>query len=724
RREIQSIENLRKVLVKLDEYEREGAPLFMRFGLYSGNRIYKEKLLNIYYNAIEQRFKQPTLKKLESDLAAFSSEKTSSASGDLDGKQEDILGKKYDELKVYLMWSEEFKDRAEPTSFSDTLETTWFTESKLPAEFSETAKAQLDFYFKQVDRQKEYEGDTSRFPRIALNQEIVKQARVKLKAFPAYLRYLKRVTTEVSKEVDAASVDTILAGRSQGTLEGKHTIPGAYTVEGYRKFMKEKISKANEELSKDDWVMGETTGDPKTQSAEIEKLEKKYFREYTDNWRKLVRETKVVPFDQSQEAMEKTLNAFSDADSPMKIFLEEVARNTDLSAEPEPEGWIDWIKSFFSKKQKTDTGGNTDVEKDFRPLFDFVGSGEEKTDKALPIELYGSEIKRLANQLVGISSREKAKISTDIANEKGEVFKALRTVENKINSSLDTFKTPAGQELARLMKEPITEVRVYFGADAKTQLQKTWTEQILPKAKEIESGYPFEDQGESDLTKVSAFLNPVNGTLTKFYKDNLEKYFEESNGQLVVKEGSPKFTPEFVAYLNNAFKLQKALFGNNASPNFEYGFQLLPVQESVIEVTIDGQSISSTGTTSVNLKFPAPTGTETGVLMNFSSTAGTNSTSGNPLGNTAGSDVAPTNPNSTGPSQFMQDSNDTLKFPGSWGLFKFFDAGSPNPEPGGGYSLTYKLGGKTIRAIVTPKGGDLFNKKTFRDVKAPDSFLQ
>ncbi len=723
RREIQSIENLRKVLEKLDDYERNGAPFLMRFGLYSGNRLYKEKLLNIYYNAVEQRFKQPALKKLESDLAAFSSDQNTSGSGDLDEKQEDLLGKKYDELKVYLMWSEEFKDRAEPTSFSDTLETIWFAESKLPPEFSETAKAQLDFYFKQVDRQKEYERDTSRFPRIALNQEIVRQARVKLKSFPAYLRYLKRVTTEVSKEVDAATVDTILAGRSQDTLEGKHTIPGAYTVDGYRKFMKEKILKANEELSKDDWVMGEKVGDAKTQTTEIAKLEQKYLREYTDNWRKLVRETKVVPFDQNQDSMEKTLNAFSDSDSPMKIFLEEVARNTDLSAEPEAEGWIAWIKSFFSKKQKTDTGGNTDVEKDFRPLFDFVGSGEEKSEKSLPIEQYGSELKRLANQLVGISSREKAKISGDIANEKGEVYKALRTVENKINSSLESFKTPAGQELARLMKEPISEVRVYFGADAKTQLQKTWAEQILPKAKEIESGYPFDDQGESDLTKLSAFLNPVNGTLTKFYKDNLEKYFEESNGEYVVKEGSPKFSPEFVAYLNNAFKLRKALFGDNASPNFEYDFQLLPVQDAVIEITIDGQKISSSGTASVKLKFPAATGTETGVLMNFSSTAEVNSTSGNPSANNSNSVVSPSNPN-TGPSQFMQDSNDTLKFPGSWGLFKFFDAGSHNKEPGGEYTLTYSLGGKTVKAVVKPTGGDLFDRNTFKSVKAPDSFMQ
>ncbi len=726
RREIESIENLRKVLVDLDEYEREGAPLYMRFGLYSGNRLYKEKLLNIYYNAVEQRFKQPTLKKLESELNTFTSSADIGGSANLTEQQEDELGKKYDLLKVYLMWSDEFKDRAEPTSFSDTLEEIWFSESNLAPELKDTAKAQLDFYFKQVDREQEYTGDNSRFPRIPLNKNLVDKARVKLRAFPAYLRYLKRVTTEVSKEVDPVTVDTILESRGQDTLDGTHTISGAYTIDGYRKFMKEKIANANEELSKDDWVMGEKAGDAATQATEIAKLEKKYFREYTDNWRKLVRGARVTPYDGKEENMEKTLNAFSDADSPMKILLEEIARNTDLSADDTPTGWIDWFTSFFSRKQKNDTGGNTEVEKDFRPLFEFVGSGEEETDKALPVDQYGSEMKRLSNQLVGISRREREKISREISNEKGAVFKALRTVENKISGMLDGFKTPAGQELARLMKEPISEVRVFFGADAKSQLQKTWNEQILPKAKEIESGYPFDEQGDADLTKLTAYLNPVNGTLSKFYKDNLEKYFEESNGQYVVKESSPKFSPEFITYLNNAFALRKALFGESATPNFEYDFELLRVDAAIIEVTIDGQKVSSEGTGSVKLKFPAATGTETGVVMNFSSTSGTISTSGDPgSANNPNSDVSPSKPNSPAPlSQFLQSPNDTLKYPGSWGLFKFFDAGGPSKQPSGEYLLSYKLGGKTVRATVKPTGGDLFDKNTFRAVKAPQNFMQ
>ena len=43
----------------------------MRMGLYSGDRIYSEKLLPIYFNAVEQRFKTPIVKSLEEDLRKF-----------------------------------------------------------------------------------------------------------------------------------------------------------------------------------------------------------------------------------------------------------------------------------------------------------------------------------------------------------------------------------------------------------------------------------------------------------------------------------------------------------------------------------------------------------------------------------------------------------------------------------------------------------------------------
>ncbi len=734
RREIDAMENLRKVLVKLDDYERNGAPWYMRLGLYSGNKVYRESLLRIYYNAVEQRFRQPTERRVLKELQQFASSPTITNTDNLDQKQIDLLEEKYNLLKTYLMWSGGsydtdsgkvfYKEQAEPTTFSETLKDYWFAESKLPTEYKDTAKAQLDFYFKQVDRENTYPQDKSGFPRIEFNTPLVKNVRNKLKAYPNYLRYLNRVTSAVSKKTDAVKVETILSGRSKGVLEGTHTIPGAYTLEGYRNHMKDAIANANEELSKDDWVMGDKAGGGESLKKELTNLRNEYFKDYADQWRELIRTTKIIKYE-DKETMSKALNAFSNEDSPMKALLEEVARNTNLSAEAESQGWMEWIKSFWSKKEKTKTGGNTPVETAFRPLFKYVGSGNEEETKSAPISTYGSKLKPLAGFLNEASEDKIQKITKELAEEKGTFVRGLNNVDQHINTSTEAFQTTsAGQEITVLLKEPVAQVRVFFGAGVEQQIRKGWANQILTKAKEIENGYPFNNDGESDLNKVTDFLNPTSGELSQFYNKNLEKYFEKKDGKLVVKESSNiKFNSEFVTYLNNAFELRRVLFNDKAAPNFEYEYKLLPVKNAIVEVTIDGKKITSQGTSSGNLSFPAPTGSENGVSIVTSAT-GSSTTSGNPLPPTTPAnnpDSSVTNPTSN----FLQDtSNAQLKFQGSWGLFRFFDAGSPSKQPGGDYILTHSVGGITIKSVVKPKGGDLFNKTIFTRLKAPNEILQ
>jgi type VI protein secretion system component VasK len=288
----------------------------------------------------------------------------------------------------------------------------------------------------------------------------------------------------------------------------------------------------------------------------------------------------------------------------------------------------------------------------------------------------------------------------------------LRDRENDIQGLTGAFKeTPSGQELITLLMKPIANLRALFGAGIKAQLQKAWNDQILPAAKEIEKGYPFEDgQTEADLTKLSAYLNPVDGKFSQFYNGQLKKYFDESNGQLKPKQGADmQFTDDFVAYLNSAISLQKALYGTSQTPKFEYEFALKPVQGALVEITIDGQKATSDATGSIKGTFPA-SGTDTGVFINFGSTSAT----------TGGSTPA-TNSNSA--PQPTGDSS-SKKYQGTWGLFRFVDDGHPQKQSSGEYLLTYTVGGKPISATIKPSGGDLFDKNIFRSLKAPQAFLK
>ena len=732
-RELNAAEDLREVMVKLDDYERNGSPFGMGMGLYSGNKIYKEKLLPIYFSVIEQRFKTPTVAKIEGELKKFNSSASIANPSQLTPQEEENLGKHYDLLRAYLMLSGDYKDRANATDISNALKDYWVTESKIPAGMELSAQQQLEFWAKQVDR----EEAPGRFPRITLNPELVKATREKLKVFPAANRYYKRKVTEISKDIDEkiglTNAEGILTRNSADTqfIEGTYTVPGAYTLDGYRQ-MKLAILQSNVELSVDDWVLGEQGKTAVAQTTDAARIEEFYLRDYAQHWRNFVKGINVKPY--TKDNAKVALESFSGVSSPMKILVTQIARNTNFSAKPAPVGWWEWAKSLFTSSQALNTGGNTPVEKEFLPLFTFVGTPDKPN---APIDQYQRELGAVSNKFSGFSVTEINQLSVDLAKDDDKNFKELRQANTKIGTMLATFNTtPTGQEVATMLKKPLENLSSLLGADAQKSLAETWTQQLLPAAKELEKGFPFADGAtETDLTKLTVYLNPENGSFSKFYKDNnLQKYFDGAPGQLKLKESSTtKFSPEFVDYLNKILLLREALFGKSATPNFEYEFKLSPITDGLLEGTIDGQSVKSDA--SVKLKFPASGGSETGVNITFSSSGGTVSTSGTstaPASNTAtnssNTNSAPAATPKPTPKANTNSSDSSsassIKKPGTWGLFRFFNDGSPKKEATGEYTLTYTLGGKTVTAVVKPSGGDLFDKELFKSARAPEKLLK
>lgn len=725
REEIKALDDLREVLVRLDDYKREGAPWYMRFGLYSGDKIYLEKLLPIVYvNAVEQRFKEPGVRKLKDDLNKFAS---SPLTGNAE-EQDKIMEANFNLLTAYLMLSAEHKKRAESRTLISALEEYWITESKLPADLAETGKEQLKFYARQVDREQ--------FPPITVDMALVEKVRQKLRNYPAVNRYYKRKVAEINKAVEekngAMTVEKMLAASGGNTsfIQGTHAVPGAYTLEG-NQLMKTAINEASQKLSEDDWVMNEKSA---AQSNDVATLEKRYHRDYADQWKAFVKGLSVRQY--NKQSAEDTLFAFSNANSPVEILLKEVSRQTNLSAEPE-QGWIDWLISYipFRKANKTQTIGNTSVEQEFRPLFEFIGE-EGKQNAA--VANYRRSIGSVANKYSRlVSANEIDSLAEAPESVRASKFGELGKAEAEIRSMLGAFNaTSSGQEIALFLQEPLENLQALLGVGEKEQLAKNWSEKLLPLAKTLEKGYPFESvEAEADLKNLRSYLNPQTGELSKFFNERLKNYFETVDGQLKPKESSDiKFSDEFVAYLNNAFRLRRALYGENGSTEkFEYDFKLNASKDAIIEVTIDGQPVKSEDTASAKLTFPAATG-QTGVLMKLASTSSATSTSGSTLPtntpvNSSTNSSANTTPSAVNSSRNLSpnnqsDSSSEIKSQGTWGLFKFFDKGSPEKQTDGSYLLKYSLGGKTVTASVKPSGEDLFDKNLFRSVRAPEKLLK
>ncbi len=631
----------------------------------------------------------------------------------------DVLDKNFDLFRAYLMLSKEqvnpslpelgtYRTHAESTTLFETLKPYISKESKIPEALVSSANQQLEFYFQQIKRDD--------FPSIKLDANLVDASRKKLQAYPAWAQYYKRVTADISKKVPQVTADTILAGKGggQGVFSATYTVPGAFTIDGYKKYMIEAIDKASQELNKDDWVMGGNSAKGQVDPQAVKNIEDKYFKDYISHWKKLIASANVPQYKELPD-VKNAFQIFSDVNSPLKTFLEEVSRQTNFSATAVNQTWTEYFSSFFQSKQKTNQE-KTQVEVEFEPLFKFT----ESKDGASELSNYGNALKAIITCAVpagcNIDKTSLEKITTEVQTNSGPFFDNLSKVEKNIDSVASKFNTGTpGPDIAILIKKPLSNFIDLVGGGIKDKLVKDWA-QVYAASQKFEKGYPFTNEGDADITELTKYLNAQNGTLSEFYKTRLAQYFEGEVPNLKLRESSEiKFDENFVKYLNNAFRLRETLFGKEgAKISYKYGVELKKVNDALIEVKIDGQQIDTNTTGSKDFTFPSTTG-ETGAVIELASTGDTSG------GNNSANSSSPTVSSNAG-----QDSGSTkLPFPNAWGLLKFFDAGGggSNKQPDGKYVLTYKLRGKTVTMIITPTGGDLFNREVFTSVKAPQNIL-
>ena len=428
----------------------------------------------------------------------------------------------------------------------------------------------------------------------------------------------------------------------------------------------------------------------------------------------------------------------------MKVLLKEIEKNTNLSAKPKPTGWWETIKGWFKSETLPDTGGASQVEKEFRPLFSFV---EDKGDKnaKIPVDEYQTLISNVFIKYNGFSDNEINELASIQDDEKNRKFPQLNDSVTKIDAATKSFKdakdAAVGPFFADLLRQPVGNLKALLGADSIKQLAEKWTNEVLPLAVTAEQGYPFaEGDKDADFANLKAYLAPSSGKLSQFYDQNLKKYFDGNPGQLKLKDpNNAPFTQEFVDYLNKAFIVRQALFGKGDEMKFDYNFEITNPSDALVELKIDGIDLSSADKPSSPISFPAATGGGNGVLIKLLSSGATTSTSPTTTTTTTSANTSVSSVNSNGAtnsaatkptpkpvntSGSSDSSSDEKQFLGPWGLFKFFDASGAQKQSDNSYLLAYKLkSGKTLTAKITPSGVDPFNKEIYK-LRAPKTILK
>jgi type VI secretion system protein ImpL len=679
RAELEAIAALHDTLRQLDE--AGGKPLYREFGLFTGNTI-QPALRVIYFDAIERRFKKPAVAALERDLRAFAAAPqagggapTASAQSPLTEAEEEELGRKYDLLKAYLMLAQ--PERVEPVFLVNELAVYW--KKSAPPEMELIAQQQLEFFADELD--------VADAPHIKADDALVAGARRRLAAYPAVNRFYKRLITDTNARTKAVTLDSILEGRGRGALTSTYTVPGSYTIEGYREHMRGALALAAAEMGKEDWVMGAQPSASQNAVADAGKLRSMYFRDYADQWRNFMRGVSVREYRTKADGTE-VLAQLSSTDSPLERVLLAVTHHTNFSAPAPSGGFWNWLTSFFARAPTADTGGNSEPEKEFRPLFAFVAAPEGKKDGA-PVAQYRATLAAVLDPLAGASQTQLDQTAQALLTGRDDL--GLQKAEQNLSALLDPFKqTAAGGEAAALLKQPLDNLRALLYGSGYAQIQKTWREQIYPKARALEVGFPFTSTGETALADLVRFINPENGQFTAFFNAQLATSFDDVEGQWVLKEsGTYKFSKDFVKYVNDVRQLREALFPNGgAQPEVAYTLEVPPVSDANITILIDGQLLKSADKKPARFVWPARGGAAAGAALQIKAKGG--------------------------------EEKQPLGFAGEWGLFRLLAAGSTGKSDAGALAVTWQVDAVPVRATLRPEGvNHPFQLNLFSKLRAP-----
>jgi type VI secretion system protein ImpL len=268
----------------------------------------------------------------------------------------------------------------------------------------------------------------------------------------------------------------------------------------------------------------------------------------------------------------------------------------------------------------------------------------------------------------------------------------LQKAEQEVSRMLDAFKTAAARDAARVLVQPLDNLRAMLYGGGYEQIDRAWREQLYGKAHALEAAFPFTDSSsQTPVTDLARFLNPANGQFTTFFNERLAGSFEESQGKWKLKEsGAVKLSDNFVNYLNSARELRDALFaGGGQQPEVSYEIKLQPLAGADLRIEIDGTSVETRGTSAQAAKFtwPARAGTSGARILVIRNGQQTESA-----------------------------------FPGEWGLFRLFAAGRPTRATDNQFQLSWSVGSAVVRATLQPSSAtNPFERRLFTALRAPQA---
>ncbi len=543
---LQKLERLRESLVKLTDYEEHGAPLGLRWLLYTGGDLYPN-VRRLYYARFGQLLFLQTEERMIASLRALQ----------VPPGPADDYATTYDTLKAYLITTSEYKRGSR--WLSQVLIGRWSAgrqvDSILPL-----ATRQFDFYADDLARSNPFNEEN--------DVAAIDRARVHLSKFSGIEQIYQFMLSDASRRVPKANFNERFPGSAE--VVTNHTdVPGAFTKAGWSA-MQENLAKADKFFGGERWVLGDYAA-AQPDAAKLESdLRNRYVADYIARWRDFMRNSRVVRYNSLKDAAKK-LNTLSGAQTPLMALFWMASQNTAVGSPKVTEAFdsvqkvvppsADTVQYVWPTNQEY-MGSLASLQTSVSQLADMPPPTAPDPNRAMPV-------------------RQSADSARNVVKKMGYTFKI------DPESHLEVITT-------KLLEDPITYADLLTKGVGSVDINGK-ARQFCSIFSRISNKFPFDPAAstEASLQEVNAIFRPREGQLWVFYNESLQNILQKQGPQYVVNPASGvKLTPAFVAFFNNAARFSEALYpGGIDNPILRYSVAPQPSNQiSDMTITIDGQT--------------------------------------------------------------------------------------------------------------------------------------
>jgi type VI secretion system protein ImpL len=557
--DLQALDQLGTLLLQLDSFRKNGAPLMDRWGLYSGDKLYP-----IACNAYSMKFRSlllgPTQANILTQLRALLSPPPAGAD----------YTATYKPLKAYLITTANpEKSAAEPAFLAPVLTIAWAGTVAPPSDLTQLAQTQFEIYAALLAEPQSCmatTGGREEGPTVA-------HAREYLNGFSGFQHVYQSMLAVAGKQTQSLRFNDKFPGSARYIVDS-YEVLGAFTKPGFA-FMQNAIQHPEPYYSGEEWVLGPQAGSNIDRTTLIAQLQKQYVADYLTTWRTYLNNAHFVNFQNWNDAAGK-LSYLDSPSSPILQLFSLISINTGVAL---PD-----IASAFQAPQSVVPPTN--------PGDRFPAP----SNQAYVTALMGVEQAVKALTQNPLSANDPA-AAAPIIQAAGAAEQAAENLRNSFNPD-----TEGKMDLVSFnrLEDPIKSVEALAKA-APAAAAGGGAKAFCAVAAPVLAKFPFTPQSTVDASpdEVAQIFSPGQGALAQLAAKMSQLIVPQGSQYVANPATSVPINPGFLSFFNAAEKVQSALFpmgGNQPTLTFSLTeIRTQGVPDAVLN--IDGTQISAAGQT-------------------------------------------------------------------------------------------------------------------------------